>query len=205
MSKSKYLTFAVIMALLGCDDSDDAKKPGAKNGTDGATSSSHRDGGSRSDAGSDDGNDDGNDDVGGGESGGGSNDNGDVGGGESGGGGNGGGNGSGLGSSGDAGGGSVPVPDGGVVQGSGSCCAERDTPGCGDATLEVCVCEKDPTCCTSDWGKRCVFIVEQKYCQDGVRDCVCNTWGKTSCCGTDWTSTCDTVGVSKCNAVQGCF
>ncbi|MDB4971694.1 MAG: hypothetical protein JWN48_35 [Myxococcaceae bacterium] len=99
----------------------------------------------------------------------------------------------------------VPLNDAGQLSGSGSCCAEHDTPGCNNADLMVCVCEKDPTCCTTAWGKQCAFIVEQKYCQEGVRDCVCQEWGKTECCGTAWTSTCDSVAKIKCDAVPGCF
>jgi len=99
--------------------------------------------------------------------------------------------------------------DGGVVTGSGSCCAEHDTGGCGNADLMVCVCEKDPSCCTKAWGRQCVFIVEQKYCQAGVRDCVCGSaegqWGQTTCCESQWSSMCDSVAKLKCDAVAGCF
>ena len=103
--------------------------------------------------------------------------------------------------------------DGGPIQlmGTGSCCAQQTTPGCDNADLEVCVCEKDETCCTTAWGPQCVFIVQQKYCQTGIRDCVCGAdvdagqWDQTQCCDTEWTSTCDSVATIKCGAVQGCF
>jgi hypothetical protein len=109
-------------------------------------------------------------------------------------------------------GGGVPADgagaDGGVHD-VGSCCAAQTTPGCSNASLEVCVCEKDRSCCTTAWGLQCALIVQQKYCQPNVRDCVCGTdagqWGQTSCCTTDWTSTCDSVATIKCSAVQGCF
>jgi hypothetical protein len=91
----------------------------------------------------------------------------------------------------------------------GSCCSAQTTPGCGDPNLEVCVCEKDSTCCTVAWGLQCAFIVQQKYCQPGVRDCVCGSdagqWDQTTCCTTDWNSTCDSVATLKCGAAQGCF
>jgi hypothetical protein len=103
----------------------------------------------------------------------------------------------------------VGVPDGGVATGSGSCCSEHETPGCSNADLMVCVCEKDPSCCTKAWGRQCAFIVEQKFCQPGIRDCVCGSadgqWGQASCCETDWSSTCDSVAKLKCDAVSGCF
>lgn len=111
----------------------------------------------------------------------------------------------------DGGGTAAPVgtDGGGAVTGSGSCCAEHDTGGCGNADLMVCVCEKDPSCCTKAWGKHCVFIVEQKYCQAGVRDCVCGSaegqWGQAACCASEWSSTCDSVAKLKCDAVPGCF
>lgn len=98
--------------------------------------------------------------------------------------------------------------DGGVRD-VGSCCSAQTTPGCSNASLEVCVCEKDQSCCTTAWGLGCALIVQQKYCQPGVRDCVCGTdagqWGQTQCCATDWSSTCDSVATIKCGAVQGCF
>jgi hypothetical protein len=108
--------------------------------------------------------------------------------------------------------GGVPTDGGGTEGGLrdvGSCCSMQTTPGCGNANLEVCVCEKDQSCCTTAWGLQCVLIVQQKYCQPNVRDCVCGAdagqWDQTQCCTTDWTSTCDIVATQKCNAVQGCF
>jgi hypothetical protein len=95
------------------------------------------------------------------------------------------------------------------LSGSGSCCSAHDTPGCGNADLQVCVCEKLPECCTKAWTDACVFIVAQKYCQAGVRDCVCGTgtaqWGQTQCCESQWSASCDSVAELKCNAVAGCF
>ncbi len=99
--------------------------------------------------------------------------------------------------------------DGGIRD-VGSCCSAQTTPGCNDANLEVCVCEKDQTCCTTAWGLQCALIVQQKYCQTGVRTCVCGTdvdagqWDQPQC-STDWTSFCDSVATNKCGAVSGCF
>jgi hypothetical protein len=100
------------------------------------------------------------------------------------------------------------VGDGGVTD-LGSCCVAHDTPGCSNADLQVCVCEKLSSCCTEKWGAACVLIVEQKYCQTGVRDCVCGSgadqWMQTACCDSSWTNFCDEVAESKCDAVRGCF
>ncbi len=108
--------------------------------------------------------------------------------------------------------GGVAAGEGGADGGPrdvGSCCSAQTTPGCGDPDLEVCVCEKDSTCCTVAWGLQCAYIVQQKYCQPGVRDCVCGSdagqWDQTTCCTTDWNSTCDSVATLKCGAAQGCF
>jgi hypothetical protein len=96
-----------------------------------------------------------------------------------------------------------------TLHGTGSCCAKHDAPGCGNADLQVCVCEKLPSCCTKAWDAACVFLVEQKYCQPGVRDCVCGTgsdqWGQAQCCDTEWSASCDSVAEIKCGAVAGCF
>jgi hypothetical protein len=105
------------------------------------------------------------------------------------------------------------VGDGGAADGSvhdvGSCCSAQTTPGCDNPDLELCVCTTNPSCCTLAWTLACALIVQQKYCQAGVRDCVCGSdagqWGQITCCSTDWTPSCDTVATTKCGAVQGCF
>jgi hypothetical protein len=92
----------------------------------------------------------------------------------------------------------------------GSCCAEHDTPGCSNADLVVCVCEKLSSCCTTAWDHACVLIVKQKYCQAGIRDCVCGDgqgqWMQHSCCDSDWSATfCDQVAQTQCGAAPGCL
>lgn len=116
----------------------------------------------------------------------------------------------------DAGSIEVVTPDGGTViitpgqdggaelSGMGSCCTAHDTPGCNNADLMVCVCELRNDCCTKKWDQFCALTVTQRYCQDGVRDCVIKTWEKAEC-SEDWTSACDTVGISKCEQTRGCF
>jgi hypothetical protein len=91
----------------------------------------------------------------------------------------------------------------------GSCCSEHATPGCSNADLQVCVCEKLPSCCTEAWTEACTYVVRQKYCQAGVRECVCGTgamqWGQAQCCEQQWSDSCDTVAERKCNALPGCY
>jgi hypothetical protein len=57
----------------------------------------------------------------------------------------------------------------------GSCCVTSTLPGCGDSALQACVCALAPECCTTGWSESCTFIVSQKYCQPGVRECVCGS------------------------------
>jgi hypothetical protein len=69
----------------------------------------------------------------------------------------------------------------------------------------------DPDCCTKAWSLACTLLVQDKYCQPGVRDCVCGTdvdagqWAQTTCCAIDWNSDCNTIATAKCGAAQGCF
>jgi hypothetical protein len=93
--------------------------------------------------------------------------------------------------------------------GMGSCCSEHDTPGCSNASLQVCVCEKLTECCTEAWSTACVLIVTDKYCQPGVRDCVCGNadgqWNQPQCCNVAWSDTfCDSTAVNHCGAMPGC-
>jgi len=100
--------------------------------------------------------------------------------------------------------------DGGWTHiGTGGCCDEHDDPGCEDADIEACVCEKLPDCCTNKWDLPCVLIVEQKFCEPGVRECLCGPeseggWEQTSCCETEWTGFCKDSAVIKCGARAGC-
>ena len=102
------------------------------------------------------------------------------------------------------------IPDAGPgTLGMGSCCSEHNTPGCSNASLQVCVCEKLTECCTEAWSTACVLIVTEKYCQPGVRDCVCGDadgqWNQSQCCNVAWSDTfCDSTAVNHCGAVKGC-
>jgi hypothetical protein len=93
--------------------------------------------------------------------------------------------------------------------GTESCCTVHDSPGCSNADMQVCVCEKISSCCTDKWDQGCVLIVTERRCQEGVRDCVCgdgpNQWGQHVCCDSSWGSTCDTTARSLCDAKRGCF
>lgn len=92
---------------------------------------------------------------------------------------------------------------------TGSCCIASPAPGCSNPELQACVCERQPSCCEQAWDETCTFIVMQKYCQPGVRECVCGSeegqWQQASCCEQSWGSSCDSVAVNKCGATPGCF
>ncbi len=45
---------------------------------------------------------------------------------------------------------------GGCGLAQGDCCVPADTPGCGDADLEACVCGQDGFCCETAWDDLCV-------------------------------------------------
>ncbi|HKP64546.1 MAG TPA: hypothetical protein VJV78_47745 [Polyangiales bacterium] len=105
----------------------------------------------------------------------------------------------------------TPGPDARIAPSDlGSCCAAHDNAGCSNADLQVCVCEKLPACCTDAWEPACALIVKQKFCQPGVRDCVCGDgpkqWGQHACCDSTWSETfCNQVAEQKCAAVPGCL
>ena len=42
------------------------------------------------------------------------------------------------------------------VEGMGDCCEPNGTPGCTDATIQLCTCAQDPFCCTDEWDDLCV-------------------------------------------------
>lgn len=91
---------------------------------------------------------------------------------------------------------------------TGSCCSTSALPGCGDAALRACVCEREPRCCSEAWDETCTRIVKEKHCQSGVRDCVCGfaegQWQQTSCCQGGWNDTCESVARIKCQATTDC-
>jgi hypothetical protein len=92
---------------------------------------------------------------------------------------------------------------------TGGCCEEHEEPGCDDAETQACVCERLPDCCTATWDLPCTLIVIQKYCEPGVRECVCGPasdggWEQTQCCETEWTNFCDETAIIKCGAKAGC-
>ncbi|MDD9966675.1 MAG: hypothetical protein OXR73_10640 [Myxococcales bacterium] len=100
-------------------------------------------------------------------------------------------------------------PDTDIRLGTGSCCAVHDTPGCSNADLQVCVCERLPACCTEAWSEACALVVQHKHCQPGVRACVCGMedgqWGQATCCEDAWTDGfCDQIATDKCGAEPGC-
>jgi len=91
---------------------------------------------------------------------------------------------------------------------TGSCCSASTGPGCGDATLQACVCALSPRCCSETWDESCARLVREKNCQRGVRDCVCGSadgqWQQAYCCEGGWNATCESVSIHKCGATAAC-
>jgi hypothetical protein len=89
----------------------------------------------------------------------------------------------------------------------GSCCEAHEGTGCNDPAIEACVCAADalPDCCDKKWDVFCVEIVKQRYCEKGIRQCVCMEWQQEGCCTVEWTeSICETTAELKCGASGGC-
>jgi hypothetical protein len=63
-------------------------------------------------------------------------------------------------------------PDGGVTTGGGSggggpggdCCVSHSTPGCGNASVQACVCAVDSYCCSYSWDSLCASEVTSEGC-----------------------------------------
>lgn len=96
--------------------------------------------------------------------------------------------------------------DGGLVESRG-CCEPHAGAGCEDRAIEACVCAPDvlPDCCTKGWDVFCVEVVRQRYCDPGIRQCVCEQWQQEGCCSVKWTDTfCELTAELKCSSVVGC-
>lgn len=91
---------------------------------------------------------------------------------------------------------------------TGSCCSTSTLPGCGDAALQACVCALKVSCCIEAWDESCTRLIAEKFCQSGVRDCVCGTdegqWQQAQCCDASWDDTCNSVASNKCGATPDC-
>lgn len=99
--------------------------------------------------------------------------------------------------------------DAGTALSQASCCEEHAEPGCVDVDTQACVCDKLPECCTDTWDLPCVLIVKQKYCEPGVRECVCGPeseggWEQTQCCETNWGDLCRSTALIKCMGDPTC-
>jgi hypothetical protein len=78
--------------------------------------------------------------------------------------------------------------DCGPCGGGGDCCELQDTPGCGDAAVQMCVCEQDAFCCTNLWDSICVDEVEEFGCGNCGGGPTC---GDGVCDGTENCSNCE--------------
>lgn len=48
--------------------------------------------------------------------------------------------------------------------GGGDCCEPQNSPGCGDASIQNCVCTQDDFCCNNTWDEICVNEIEEFGC-----------------------------------------
>jgi len=68
---------------------------------------------------------------------------------------------------------------GGSCGAGGECCEATQAPGCGDATIEACVCAADPFCCSTSFDDTCVGIAADQcsaQCTPGA-DQTCEAGG----------------------------
>ena len=99
----------------------------------------------------------------------------------------------------------------------GSCCAQSPGSGCGDASIEDCVCSQLAVCCEGSWNIDCMLVAEQSCkaacfsandccavapgvpgCDDPVAwACVCDA--DPYCCDTQWDAMC-VAGAVTCGA-----
>jgi hypothetical protein len=101
--------------------------------------------------------------------------------------------------------------------GTGDCCSANGTPGCSTSSVQTCVCNVDPFCCSTLWDSTCVSIAQSQCgacgggpnqgcctaqdtpgCTDStIEACVCaqDSW----CCTNKWDSVCvNKVGTTLC-------
>ncbi|MFH1532771.1 MAG: hypothetical protein ABIK09_18770 [Pseudomonadota bacterium] len=107
--------------------------------------------------------------------------------------------------------------DCGACGGIGDCCEVQDGPGCGDPSVQACVCAEDSFCCEFVWDDVCVGEVDLFGCGDcagtgptcgdgtcdGVEDCIfcpedCGACPGGDCCNTHAGSGCSDGAVQSC-------
>ena len=114
--------------------------------------------------------------------------------------------------------------DCGPCQGSGDCCQPQDGPGCGNATVQNCVCSKDSFCCENQWDQICVNEVGEfgcgscsegpgcgngqcdadENCQICPEDCgFCG--GDGDCCQANGTPGCSDPAIQSCVCADDAF
>jgi hypothetical protein len=107
--------------------------------------------------------------------------------------------------------------DCGACGGIGDCCEAQEGPGCGDSSLQACVCAQDSFCCEFVWDSVCVDEVNDfgcgdctgtgPSCGDGAcvagEDCIfcpadCGECPGGDCCNPHGTAGCGDGGVQDC-------
>lgn len=106
------------------------------------------------------------------------------------------------------------------TNGGGACCDAQDRAGCGDASIEACVCADEPFCCDVQWdvvctvqsvllgcttcpgiggGGDCCAAHGNPGCDDDqVEQCVCNE--DYVCCVDAWDDICVSIAMDACAA-----
>jgi hypothetical protein len=80
---------------------------------------------------------------------------------------------------------------GGGGGGTGDCCADNNSPGCDDPTIESCVCGIDAFCCNTEWDNMCAA--------QAASECgACGGGGDDDCCTAQMTPGCNDATVQAC-------
>jgi hypothetical protein len=96
---------------------------------------------------------------------------------------------------------------------TGSCCVQKNSPGCANQAVALCVCGQDAGCCNSPWDDGCAALADEcgscngsccsphqnPGCQnENTEFCVCVTNNNMSCCLQGWTAACVQSAVANC-------
>ena len=97
-----------------------------------------------------------------------------------------------------------------------TCCATSNGYGCGDSTIETCVCNLEPECCNINWTVQCMFLATDSCMADCFSDedcctavpdvpgceepqvweCVCSM--DAFCCDVEWDGMCIMTAEDSC-------
>ena len=105
----------------------------------------------------------------------------------------------------------------------GPCCLGHEGQGCEEPLCEACVCDLDPSCCTTEWTAACAALAGGAQCAEtcgcpggcceagtdpgcvdtACMECVCDGYAP-GCCLDGWGADCADYAMNECNPTCGC-